>query len=149
MENYKAPTPATLSGATVVSTPEAQALWHNKAAVFIDVLPHPPKPADLPARTVWHDPPHRSVPGAVWLRDVGFGALAPAMEDYFRRGLAEVTGDDHAKPLLFFCKRDCWMSWNAAKRALAAGYSKVYWYPDGVEGWSEAGLALEEVRPQP
>jgi len=149
LDDYKAPTPATLQGATVVTTAQAQALWTARAAVFVDVLPRPPKPAGLPAGTVWHDPPHTSVPGAVWLRDVGFGALAPSMAAYFRRGLAEATGGDHARPLLFFCRRACWMSWNAAKRALAEGYAKVYWYPDGVEGWSEAGLALEEVQPRP
>ena len=149
LDHYLAPTPATLKGAAVVTTAQAQALWTDKAVVFIDVLPRPPKPAGLPAGTVWRDPPHRSVPGAVWLRDVGFGELAPSMEAYFKRGLTEATGGDHSKPLLFFCKRECWMSWNAAKRALGEGYSRVYWYPDGVEGWTEAGLAVEAIQPRP
>ena len=51
--------------------------------------------------------------------------------------------------LMFFCKRACWMSWNAAKRAQAFGYRKVYWYADGIEGWREAGLPTEIIVPRP
>jgi rhodanese-related sulfurtransferase len=41
------------------------------------------------------------------------------------------------------------MSWNAAKRVLAMGYSHVIWYPDGTDGWQEEGLPLEDVQPMP
>jgi rhodanese-related sulfurtransferase len=40
------------------------------------------------------------------------------------------------------------MSWNAAKRAAQYGYSQVYWYPDGSDGWEKAGLSLAEARPE-
>jgi rhodanese-related sulfurtransferase len=39
------------------------------------------------------------------------------------------------------------MSWNAAKRALALGYRKVLWYPEGTDGWSRRGLPLERRTP--
>ena len=39
------------------------------------------------------------------------------------------------------------MSWNAAKRAIAMGYVNVVWFPDGIDGWQEAGLPQEEARP--
>jgi PQQ-dependent catabolism-associated CXXCW motif protein len=42
---------------------------------------------------------------------------------------------------------ECWMSWNAAKRAVALGYARVHWYPDGTDGWAAAGLPLAEARP--
>jgi PQQ-dependent catabolism-associated CXXCW motif protein len=42
---------------------------------------------------------------------------------------------------------DCWMSWNAAKRAVEWGYSSVIWYPAGADGWEDAKLPLEEHRP--
>ena len=48
MMDYRAPTPATLSGAQVLSTAEAAGLWHGGTAVFIDVLPQAPRPANLP-----------------------------------------------------------------------------------------------------
>jgi rhodanese-related sulfurtransferase len=41
------------------------------------------------------------------------------------------------------------MSWNAAKRALAMGYVNVAWYPEGTDGWEEAGLPLTEAKPAP
>jgi PQQ-dependent catabolism-associated CXXCW motif protein len=49
---------------------------------------------------------------------------------------------------LFYCLRDCWMSWNAAKRAIALGYT-VAWYPDGTDGWQDAGLPLSAAVPAP
>jgi len=49
---------------------------------------------------------------------------------------------------VIYCLRDCWMSWNGAKRILAMGY-RVAWYPDGTDGWDDALLPLEESRPVP
>ena len=56
LEEYRAPTPATLRGARVLKTPEAEAVWRNHSAAFIDVLPQAPRPANLPARTFWRAP---------------------------------------------------------------------------------------------
>ncbi|WP_298959140.1 PQQ-dependent catabolism-associated CXXCW motif protein [uncultured Methylobacterium sp.] len=145
-EAYRAPTPATLRGARVVTTAEAEALW-RAGSPFIDVLPLPPRPAALPAGTIWRDPPHDSIPGARWLANTGFGALAPETDAYFRRELDAATKGDRARPMVFFCQRHCWMSWNAAKRALAHGYTSVHWYPDGTDGWAEATLPLERAEP--
>ena len=50
---------------------------------------------------------------------------------------------------MIYCQADCWMSWNAAKRALSYGYTNVAWYPDGTEGWERAHLADEESQPEP
>ena len=44
-KDYRAPTPAGLAGARVVSTDEAEELWQSKSAVFVDVLPRAPRPA--------------------------------------------------------------------------------------------------------
>src|SRR5512132_4320228 len=46
-EDYRAPTPATLKGARVVTTAEAEQIWKSGGAVFLDVLPHAPRPANL------------------------------------------------------------------------------------------------------
>lgn len=148
-ESYRAPVPATLHGARVVSTAQAAALWKNGGAVFIDVLPRAPKPAGLPAGTLWHERPRHDIPGSLWLPDTGYGDLAPPMQTYFRDGLAKASGGDRAKPLVFYCLRDCWMSWNAAKRAVALGYTHVIWYPDGTDGWEESGRPLAPATPAP
>ncbi|MBA3041162.1 MAG: PQQ-dependent catabolism-associated CXXCW motif protein [Alphaproteobacteria bacterium] len=148
-DEYRAPVPATLAGATVVSTAEAHALWESGGAAFIDVLPRPPKPANLPEGTVWNEKPRISIERAIWLPNTGYGKLADPTLAYFRNGLEKATGGDQTKPLLFFCLPDCWMSWNAAKRALELGYGKVYWYPEGSEGWAAAGYPTVRLQPEP
>jgi PQQ-dependent catabolism-associated CXXCW motif protein len=103
----------------------------------------------LPAGTLWRPKPRLDLPGSIWLPDTGYGALAPQVERYFFDALARASGGDKTKPILLYCQRDCWMSWNAAKRALQAGYTNVIWYPEGTEGWSEENYPLEERRPEP
>lgn len=148
-EDYRAPTPKTLRGARVITTAQAAELWRAGTAAFVDVTPHVPRPADLPAGTLWRDKPRRNIPGSIWLPDTGYGELSAAMEGYLRDGLRQVTGGDRAKVLVIYCLRDCWMSWNAARRAVALGYAGVAWYPDGSDGWQEAGLPLAEATPAP
>jgi PQQ-dependent catabolism-associated CXXCW motif protein len=148
-ENYRAPVPATLAGAQVLTTEQAEAIWRSKAAAFIDVLPRPPKPPNLPAGTVWRDKPRLNIPGSIWLPDTGYGTLAAATDNYLRNGLTRASGGDQTKLLVIYCQADCWMSWNAAKRALAYGYSNVAWYPEGTDGWQFADLPLEDSHPEP
>src|SRR5262249_30811953 len=149
LEDYRKPVPATLKGATVLTNREAMQLWNAKSAVFIDVYPHAPKPPNLPAGTLWRDPSHQTIEDAVWLPNVGYGVLSPANEDYFSSHLKALTKGDKSKPLVFFCLRNCWMSWNAAKRALSYGYTAVNWYSEGTDGWQEAGGLVEDVKPTP
>jgi PQQ-dependent catabolism-associated CXXCW motif protein len=147
--DYRAATPATLHGGRVVTTEEAEKIWRSHSASFVDVLPRPPRPKALPEATVWHDKPRPDIPGSVWLPDTGYGELAPSMADYFARGLQKVTGGDKTRLLVLYCLTDCWMSWNAARRALSLGYSNVAWYPDGTDGWSAASLPMQNAIPEP
>src|SRR6266699_5094620 len=80
-ENYRAPVPATLAGARVLTTADAETIWRAKAGAFIDVLPRAPKPQNLPEGTVWRDKPRLNIPGSLWLPDTGYGKLAAATED--------------------------------------------------------------------
>lgn len=146
MNDYRGLTPATLAGAHVVTTAEAAELW-KAGAVFVDVLPHAPRPANLPPGTIWREKPRMDIPGSTWLPDTGYGALAAVTAKYFRDGLAAASGGDPSRRLVFYCLKNCWMSWNAAKRALSIGYKNVAWYPDGTDGWQAAKLPLREARP--
>lgn len=148
MDDYRAPVPATLAGATVVGPEEAHALWEAGETAFIDVLPQAPKPANLPQGTIWRDKPRDSIPGATWLPNVGYGAIAEVTDAYFRDGLAAATGGDLSHPVLFFCLENCWMSWNAARRALGYGYRAVYWLPEGTDGWTLFDYPTERVTPR-
>ncbi len=147
MDKYRGPVPPTLQGARVVTTAELEVLWRSGEAVLLDVMPQQQKPADLPAGTVWRDPTRKDIPGSLWLANVGYGALTPEAVAYFRQSLEKVSQGAKDKPLVFYCMTDCWMSWNAAKRAIEWGYGTVLWYPPGADGWEKAKLPLAENRP--
>jgi PQQ-dependent catabolism-associated CXXCW motif protein len=148
-DDYRSPVPRTLRGARVIAVEEAEVLWRSGRALFIDVFPRAPKPANLPSGTIWRDVAHWTIGGAYWLPNVGYGVLSPAAEEYFHSRLARLAADAVGKPLVFLCQRNCWMSWNAAKRALAWGYPSVVWFPDGTDAWQEAGYDLVRVEPVP
>ena len=149
IDDYRAPVPATLDGARVLTAAEAETIWREKSGTFIDVLPRPPKPKNLPAGTIWRDSPRFNIPGSIWLPDTGYGSLAAATEDYLRKGLERASRGNKSALLVIYCLADCWMSWNVAKRALSYGYSNVAWYPDGTDGWERAKLPTEESQPEP
>ncbi|WP_375262977.1 PQQ-dependent catabolism-associated CXXCW motif protein [Palleronia sp.] len=142
---YRAAVPETLSGATVIDAATAEHLWREGRAVFVDVLPRPERPAELPSDTYWRAPERLAIPGSTWLANTGYGTLTPERQAYFEAGLARVI--DEATPVVFYCQRNCWMSWNAAKRALELGVEQVHWFPDGTDGWAERDLPLEPLEP--
>lgn len=139
-EPYRSPVPATLAGARVITTEQARAL-HDQGVPFLDVMPRQKRPK-LPEGTIWNAPPHLTIPGAVWLYDTGYDRIAPAEQQRLERGLANATHGDRTAPVVIFCKTDCWMSWNAGKRAVQMGYSGVIWYPEGADGWEFEGGTL-------
>jgi len=134
--NYDAPVPDDVPGALTVDDNAAYALWRSGRVAFVDVMPNLSRPESLPADAVWHGRSRQSVPGAIWLPDVGFGTLDAAAEAQLDAGLTAATGGDRNAPVLFLCRSDCWMSWNASKRAVELGYGRVFWYPDGSTGWT-------------
>jgi PQQ-dependent catabolism-associated CXXCW motif protein len=148
-DNYRSTVPATLAGARVLTTEEAEAIWRTKSGIFVDVLPRAPKPKNLPKDTVWRDKPRFNIPGSIWLPDTGYGQLAPSTEDYLRKGLTQATEGNKSALIVIYCQADCWMSWNAAKRALSLGYSNVGWYPEGTDGWTFDNLPTQESQPLP
>lgn len=145
-EPYRAPVPATLAGATVLDI-AGLADWQAQGALLIDVMPLIRKPEGLPEGTLWRQPAHYTIPGAVWLPDTGYERLAPQEEAAFYVALDRLTGGDMAAPLVFFCKADCWMSWNAAKRAVLRGHGRVGWLPEGADAWLAEGNGLVPAVP--
>lgn len=133
--NYDAPVPDHVTGAVTIGDEAAYALWRSGRVAFVDVMPNLPRPKGLPEDAVWRGRSRQSVPDAIWLPDIGFGTLGAAAEAQFETGLMAATGGDKGAPVVFLCRADCWMSWNASKRAVAHGYSRVFWYADGSTGW--------------
>jgi len=133
--------PATIAGGTVIRTDELANLVRRENPVLVDVVPAPRRPVSQ--STPWLPVPHRNIPRSVWIPGIGSGVISFEMEDYLRDRLAELTGHDREKLIVFYCRPDCWASWNAAKRAIVEGYRHVRWYPDGIEAWQAAGLPVE------
>lgn len=146
--DFRAPVPDTLQGAVVVDAAAAHMLWEKAEAIFIDVLPRPPQPQNLKDPAKWKAPKRLNIKGSIWLPNVGFGMLHPTIDDYYRRNLEKLTRGDRTKTLVIYCQAQCWMSWNAAKRAMAYGYSQIVWFPGGTDEWEKAGFPLEEKLPQ-
>ena len=74
--------------------------------------------------------------------------MPPETASWFAQELARLTGGDRARPLVFYCEPQCWMSWNAARRAVRElGYTAVHWYPGGAEAWRAAGMTLAPATP--
>lgn len=147
-EPYRAPVPATLTGAEVIGIDRAITLHEQGIAAFLDVLPRPQaRPEGLPEGTIWNEPAHQSIPGAVWLWDTGYQALSPAEEKRLRDGLTRAKANDPDRPVVIFCRADCWMSWNAARRAVEWGMGPVIWFPGGTDAWEQEGLPLVTVEP--
>lgn len=72
-------------------------------------------------------------------------------KDEVQRGfgdyLQQTTQGDKSAGMVFYCQSvQCWMSYNAALRAIALGYTNVLWYRGGIEAWKAAG---QPVQPTP
>ncbi len=146
MENYRSPVPAALSGARTVDVDGLRQLLAGEDALLVDVMPTQPKPENRPAGSIWRDPKRETIKGAVWLANMGYGKLPDAEEAAFKAALLSRAGSLD-RTVVMFCEPQCWMSWNAAKRALGYGFRNVIWFPDGVAAWREAGLESDLVTP--
>jgi PQQ-dependent catabolism-associated CXXCW motif protein len=149
MGYYRAPTPPSAPGATRLDRQALQRKIANKEVLLIDVIAHVGAGYD-PITGEWYvQQERRNIPGSVWLADVGGGHLTPVMARYFEENLEKLTGGDRSRAIVIYCQADCWMGWNAVKRAVGWGYKNVYWYPEGTDDWSKAGLPLEAAAPVP
>jgi PQQ-dependent catabolism-associated CXXCW motif protein len=144
MEHYRAPTPGVLPGATVLDSAQAQKLASDGKTwlVFVESAER----SSAPPRS-WLASPKTVIPGSVWLPNVGRGAPETDEIAYFKRQLDDMRAQKPDAGFLFYCYIDCWVSWNAARRALRLGYSPVYWYPEGIDGWLLEGLPVERIGP--
>lgn len=147
MELYDDKVPAGLDGAITVNAIEVKQLLETQSAITIDVIPEQRRPDGLAQGQLWIPVEHKGLPGALWLPDTGYGVLSDTTENYFKSHLIESTRGSKNHPLIFYCRADCWMSWNAAKRALSYGYGNVYWFADGIDGWFFEGYEFEILKP--
>ena len=146
---YRSPVPGNVPGGRVISAADVADLVKSQHAILLDVMPS--DGAGLDAATgEWHmTKPRLDIPGSTWLPDVGRGQLTPPIEAYFRDNLTKLTDGNTARPVIVYCQADCWMSWNAVKRASSYGYTEVYWFPEGSDGWRDWDGSFVDAKPVP
>lgn len=128
------PTPSSLPGGQVVTTRGLASLMQARQAPFVvfDVLGGSESlPNALPA---------------AWLAQSG--SFDDTVQQQAAQLFAQQTQGRKDVALVFYClSRECWMSYNAALRAVAAGYANVLWYRGGLEAWKGAGLPTQGQGP--
>jgi len=122
-------TPTQIPGGKVISTKGLLVLLQNGNGVpvlLLDAL----------------GDPQRQLPGAI---PAAFASQAGNYTDQVQQQLGQMlmqlTRGNKQVPIVTYCQGpQCWMSYNAALRAIALGYSNVLWYRGGVEAWQQ-GMA--------
>jgi PQQ-dependent catabolism-associated CXXCW motif protein len=127
--NYHGRTPTTIPGARVVKTLELKTMLESDPRPFlVDVL---------------SGPAHRTLPGALWLHNGGLGDFDAAEEKRYLDTIALLAGHDTSRHLVFFCSSArCWLSYNAASRAL---YQRLL-VPWRNRGLARGGAADDGIR---
>ncbi len=140
--------PASIAGGQVIHTAGLAALLEHHVAVLVDVAPRPRRPANMAAGALWLPLPHQDIPGSLWMPEAGQPGASAVVDSVLQHRLAVATGHDPATPIVVYCHPHCWLSWNAARRIIDYGYRTVYWYPDGVEGWTALDRPTAPAKPE-
>ncbi|GEM_PF-4569624 len=121
------PTPNRIPGGQVITTKGMVELTQSKQVKYLlfDVLGS-----------------NVTLPGAIPAAPAAqAGSFQDAIQQQMNNYLQQATGGNKQTPLIFYCQSvQCWMSYNAALRAINLGYTNVLWYRGGLEAWQQAGL---------
>lgn len=120
------PTPSSIPGGQVITTKGLLSLVDAKASPYLlfDVLGGP-----------------ETLPGAInAVIAHQAGSFEDSIQQQFGQYLQQLSKGNREIPLVFYCQSvHCWMSYNAALRAIKLGYRNVLWYRGGIEAWKAAG----------
>ena len=141
---YRSPTPLRSEYAETLNTQQLFTFLRSRNPPYLlDVQPVPWNRVFIDKEDRYH------IPGSMWLPNVGLGELEEEWKEYFRSNLEKLTQSDKNAALVIYCRADCWMSWNALKRASGWGYTQLYWYRNGTDGWAEHELEMVKAIPVP
>lgn len=132
--DYEAATPLTIPGirAVIVTSQLGEMLSSSK----------PPLVVDVRTNTTFHF--GMVVQGGHWWPEAGL--YGTAYDQRFAQMLGEATSNNRYRPVVFYCGGPhCWLSYNAALRALKLGYQNVYWYRGGWPAWMNANGPIAKV----
>ncbi|MFK7754089.1 MAG: rhodanese-like domain-containing protein [Sedimentitalea sp.] len=122
------PTPSSVPGARTIGTADlAGAMQSGQQLLLIDVLGG-----------------NYALPGALTARDMATpGSYNDRTQQQVVQWLGQITRGQRQTPIVIYCSDpNCWLSYNATLRAVAAGYQNVFWYRGGLQAWQMAGLQL-------
>jgi rhodanese-related sulfurtransferase len=128
-----APTPTSIPGGKLITTPALVELLKNpgSGALVFDVLGGSDRLPNAQSAV----PAHQA------------GSFDDNTQREFGQYLKQVTQGKQDVPMVFYCASTmCWMSYNAALRAVNMGYRNVLWYRGGLDSWKAAGQPLQSAR---
>lgn len=129
------PTPNSIPGGQVITTKGLVELVNNQQmpVLILDVLGG----AEMIPNAQFAVPAHQP------------GSFSDQVQQQFGQFLQQATGGNKEHPLVLYClSPQCWMSYNAALRAIKLGYTNVLWYRGGIESWKMAGQQVQPVSQQ-
>jgi rhodanese-related sulfurtransferase len=133
------PTPTSIPGGTLITTKGLLPMMRGQVGdppIVFDVLGGP-----------------QTLPNAVpAVQAAQPGDFNDRVQQQFAQLLKKATRDDALAPLVFYCQGPmCWMSYNAALRAIKLGYQNVMWYRGGVDAWQRATqpIAIAKLESKP
>lgn len=144
-ERFRAPVDRDPWPANRLALAAARLLEPGREALFLDVLPAMGGVRDA-ATGQWRlGEEHQTIPGAIWHPEAGRSPPDPAL---WRALEGEVIRARHKRPglpVVLFCRTDCWMGWNAARRLAREGHGNIWWLAEGIDGWRQFQLLVTAV----
>lgn len=135
--NMHGPTPTSIPGGQVVTTDRLLSMYQHGMQsggllVFHVLGPGPTLPMA------------QNAVGAAQAGD-----FQDQTQQQFGQYLQQVTQGNKSVPMVFYCQStQCWMSYNAALRAINMGYTQVHWYRGGIEAWQAVQNMAMNMQPQ-
>lgn len=144
---YRSPIKADPAPADVIDISAALALEPGRDALFIDVMPAEGGLRDRVSGAWRLTREHLTIPGALWFPETGRAPVDTGLWQALEAAIGEARLAAPDQPVILFCRTDCWMSWNAARRLARAGVGNVHWLAEGTDGWHAAGRTLVTAVP--
>ncbi len=127
------PTPASIPGGQTITTKGLVELIKGQQVpvLILDVLGGP----EIIPGAQFAVPAHQG------------GSFDDPVQQQFGKYLQQATRGNKEHPLVLYClSPHCWMSYNAALRAIHLGYTNVLWYRGGIDSWKQAGQQVQRVQ---